>query len=323
MSKTDNVKGYDNSKINWYPGHMAKAKKMMQENIKLIDVVVEILDARIPLSSKNPDIDEMAKGKYRVILLNKSDMADPEKTAVWKKYYEDRGFFVSIVNSKTGAGVKATSEVIQKACREKIERDRKKGILARPLRAMIAGIPNSGKSTFINSFAGKACAKTGNKPGVTIGKQWIRINKDVELLDTPGILWPKFEDQTTGLHIAFIGSINDDILFPEDMALELIKILVKDYPNALKERYGIDVTGAAGQDIVSGGNPEELSGQNAGTYDDADSQEPMNPVRILEKIGQKRGCLKKGAEIDLLKASKLLIDDFRTQKLGKITLEMP
>ena len=294
MSKTDNTKGYETKTINWYPGHMAKAKKMMQESIKLIDVVVEILDVRIPLSSKNPDIDELAKGKYRVLLLNKSDMADEKKTAIWKKYYEDKGFFVSIVNSKTGTGVKATTEVIQKACQEKIERDRKKGILARPLRAMIAGIPNSGKSTFINSFAGKACTKTGNKPGVTIGKQWIRINKNVELLDTPGILWPKFEDQKIGLHIAFIGSINDDILYPEDMALELIKILMKDYPLVLKERYDIDV-----------------------------SEENGKVLEILEMIGQKRGCLKKGAEIDLLKASKILIDDFRTQKLGRITLEMP
>jgi len=292
MSKTDNIKGYENKTINWYPGHMAKAKRMMQESIKLIDVVVEILDARIPLSSKNPDIDELAKGKYRVLLLNKSDMADDKKTDAWKKYYEDKGFFVSIVNSKTGAGVKATTEVIQKACQEKIERDRKKGILQRPLRAMIAGIPNSGKSTFINSFAGKACTKTGNKPGVTIGKQWIRINKNVELLDTPGILWPKFEDQKTGLHIAFIGSINDDILYPEDMALELIKILINDYPGVLKERYDIDASD-----------------------DDA--------VKILESIGQKRGCLKKGAEIDMEKASKVLIDDFRSLKLGRITLEVP
>ncbi|MBR4776308.1 MAG: ribosome biogenesis GTPase YlqF [Lachnospiraceae bacterium] len=308
MSKTDNVKGYETKTINWYPGHMAKAKKMMQESIKLIDVVVEILDARIPLSSKNPDIDELAKGKYRVLLLNKSDMADEKKTAVWKKYYEDKGFFVSIVNSKTGAGVKATTEVIQKACREKIERDRKKGILARPLRAMIAGIPNCGKSTFINSFAGKACTKTGNKPGVTIGKQWIRINKSVELLDTPGILWPKFEDQKIGLHIAFIGSINDDILYPEDMALELIKILLKDYPEVLKERYALDLSDA-GFDSSNDITDELEFNQKA--------------LAVLEMIGQKRGCLKKGAEIDLLKASKILIDDFRTLKLGRITLEMP
>ena len=308
MSKTDNVKGYETKTINWYPGHMAKAKKMMQESIKLIDVVVEILDARIPLSSKNPDIDELAKGKYRVLLLNKSDMADEKKTAVWKKYYEDKGFFVSIVNSKTGAGVKATTEVIQKACQEKIERDRKKGILARPLRAMIAGIPNCGKSTFINSFAGKACTKTGNKPGVTIGKQWIRINKSVELLDTPGILWPKFEDQKIGLHIAFIGSINDDILYPEDMALELIKILLKDYPEVLKERYALDLSDV-GFDSSNDITDELEFNQKA--------------LAVLEMIGQKRGCLKKGAEIDLLKASKILIDDFRTLKLGRITLEMP
>ena len=306
MSKTDNVKGYETKTINWYPGHMAKARKMMQESIKLIDVVVEILDARIPLSSKNPDIDELAKGKYRVLLLNKSDMADEKKTAVWKKYYEDKGFFVSVVNSKTGAGVKATTEVIQKACQEKIERDRKKGILARPLRAMIAGIPNSGKSTFINSFAGKACTKTGNKPGVTIGKQWIRINKNVELLDTPGILWPKFEDQKIGLHIAFIGSINDDILYPEDMALELIKILMNDYPEVLKDRYDISPT-------------------DAGDAGDTQDAQELNKkaLTVLELIGQKRGCLKKGAEIDLLKASKILIDDFRNLKLGRITLEMP
>lgn len=300
MSKTDNVKGYENNTINWYPGHMAKARRMMQESIKLIDVVVEILDARIPQSSKNPDIDELAKGKYRVLLLNKSDMADPDKTISWKKYYEDKGFFVSIINSKTGAGVKNTTEIIQKACQEKIERDRKKGILLRPLRAMIAGIPNSGKSTFINSFAGKACTKTGNKPGVTIGKQWIRINKNVELLDTPGILWPKFEDQRTGLYIAFIGSINDDILYPEDMAYELIKILTKNYPGVLEERYGISL------------NSES----------DNETEKEL-PLQILEKIGIKRGCLKKGAEVDLNKASKLLIDDFRNLKLGRITLEIP
>ena len=319
MSKTDNVKGYGNNSINWYPGHMAKAKRMMQESIKLIDVVVEILDARIPQSSKNPDIDELAKGKYRVLLLNKSDMADPEKTAIWKKYYEDKGFFVSIVNSKTGAGVKSTTEIIQKACQEKLERDRKKGILARPLRAMIAGIPNSGKSTFINSFAGKACTKTGNKPGVTIGKQWIRINKDVELLDTPGILWPKFEDPKTGLHIAFIGSINDDILFPEDMAYELIKILVKEYPGVLKERYGIEIEKPGETKVAV--DSDSGTGENDNIPENADTK--FSALEILEMIGKKRGCLKKGAEIDLLKTSKLLIDDFRTQKLGKITLEMP
>jgi len=184
---------------------------------------------------------------------------------------------------------------------------------------MIAGIPNSGKSTFINSFAGKACTKTGNKPGVTIGKQWIRINKDVELLDTPGILWPKFEDPKTGLHIAFIGSINDDILYPEDMALELIKILIKDYPGVIKERYGVDVT----TEIVPNVTTDSDAAGRDMTKETVTNASSETAVKILEMIGQKRGCLKKGAEIDLEKASKLLIDDFRTQKLGRITLEMP
>ena len=222
----------------------------------------------------------------------------------WKKYYEEKGFYVNAVNSKNGTGVKATSEIIKKACAEKIERDRKKRILNRPLRAMIAGIPNSGKSTFINSYAGKAVTKTGNKPGVTVGKQWIRLSKDVELLDTPGILWPKFEDRQTGLHIAFIGSINDDILYPEDMAYELIKILKEQYPGVLNERYG-SKSGDEGDEI------KELI------------EDSSDPVEILEKIGKIRGCLKKGASVDLLKTSKLLIDDFRSLKLGRITLENP
>ena len=191
----------------WYPGHMTKAIRAMQEDIKLIDVIIELVDSRVPLSSKNPDIDTLANGKSRILLMNKYDLADKNVSDKWTSYYESKGYFVAAVNSKNGKGVKAVHDVIQKACKEKIERDRKRGILNRPIRAMIVGIPNVGKSTFINSFAGKACAKTGNKPGVTKGKQWIRLNKSVELLDTPGILWPKFEDQQVGLNLAFIGSI--------------------------------------------------------------------------------------------------------------------
>ena len=195
----------------WYPGHMTKAKRAMQEDLKLIDVIIELVDARVPLSSKNPDIDQLANGKSRIILMNKYDLADPAITEKWIHYYEEKGYYVTKVNSKNGNGVKAVHGVIQEACKAKIERDRRRGILNRPIRAMIVGIPNVGKSTFINSFAKKACAKTGNKPGVTKGKQWIRLNKNVELLDTPGILWPKFEDQTVGLRLAFIGSIKDDL----------------------------------------------------------------------------------------------------------------
>ncbi len=218
----------------WYPGHMTKAKRMMQENIKLIDVIIELVDARTPLSSKNPDIEKMAANKIRVLLLNKYDLADEKKTKEWKECYESQGYFTALVNAKAGKGVRAVNSVVMDACKEKIERDRKRGIINRPVRAMIVGIPNVGKSTFINSFAGKACAKTGDKPGVTKGKQWIRLNKNIELLDTPGILWPKFEDQMVGLRLALIGSIKDEILQIEELACELIKYLRLEYPDMLE-----------------------------------------------------------------------------------------
>lgn len=273
----------------WYPGHMTKAKRMMQENIKLIDVVIELVDARIPLSSKNPDIDDLAKNKSRVILLNKNDLAHKERTEEWKAYFETKGYFVAMVNSKTGNGVKAVQNIVMEACKEKIERNRKRGIINRPIRAMIVGIPNVGKSTFINSFAGKACTKTGNKPGVTKGKQWIKLNKNVELLDTPGILWPKFEDQTVGLRLALIGSIKDEILNITDLAIELIRFLREEYPQVLVDRYE---------------TPDEI-----------------DAVAVLEHIAAVRSCKKAGDELDLDKAAGILMEDFRSGKLGKITLE--
>lgn len=275
----------------WYPGHMTKAKRMMQENIKLIDLVIELVDARIPLSSRNPDIDELAANKSRIILLNKSDLANPHYNKQWTTYFQEKGAHVLEINSKSGAGVKSIQGLVQEACKEKIERDRKRGIVNRPVRAMVVGIPNVGKSTFINSFAGKACAKTGNKPGVTKGKQWIKLNKNLELLDTPGILWPKFEDQEVGRHLAFIGSMNDEIIVMEELAFDLIKEMSALYPNALTERYGIT---------------------------DCD-----DPVQILRGIAENRKCYAKGEELDLLKASNLLVDDFRSGKLGRITLERP
>ena len=273
----------------WYPGHMTKAKRMMQENIKLIDVVIELVDARIPLSSKNPDIDELAKNKSRVILLNKNDLAHKERTEEWKAYFEKQGYFVAMVNSRNGNGVKAVQNIVMEACKEKLERNRKRGIINRPIRAMIVGIPNVGKSTFINSFAGKACTKTGNKPGVTKGKQWIKLNKNVELLDTPGILWPKFEDQTVGLRLALIGSIKDEILNVTDLAIELIRFLKAEYPQVLPARYEV---------------PEE-----------------MDDIATLEHIAEVRSCRKAGNALDLDKAAGILMDDFRSGKLGKITLE--
>ena len=224
----------------WYPGHMTKAKRMMQENIKLIDLIIELVDARVPLSSRNPDIDELGKNKARLIILNKSDLAEERWNEAWTEYFKKKGFHVVKVNSRKGGGVKSVQSVIQEACKAKIERDRKRGILNRPVRAMVVGIPNVGKSTFINALAGKACAKTGNKPGVTKGKQWIRLNKNVELLDTPGILWPKFEDQQVGLRLAFIGSIKDEIMNLEELAAELISFMQDAYPGVLAEKYTIN-----------------------------------------------------------------------------------
>lgn len=275
----------------WYPGHMTKAKRAMQEDIKLIDVVIELVDARIPFSSKNPDIDTLAANKSRVLLLNKSDMADRAVTDKWKTYYEKEGYFVCAVNSTKRNELKAVNQLVQKACQEKIERDRKRGILNRPIRAMIVGIPNVGKSTFINSFAGKACTKTGNKPGVTKGKQWIRLNKQVELLDTPGILWPKFEDQTVGLRLAFIGSIRDELLQRVEISLDLIDYMVDHYPGKIGDFYGVEETGA--------------------------------DTEVLERIGEIRKCLKKGNEVDFEKAAALLLDDFRNARIGNISLEFP
>ncbi len=273
----------------WYPGHMTKARRQMQEDIKLIDVIIELVDARIPVSSKNPDIDDLAKNKSRIMLLNKNDLADKKETEEWKRYFEEKGYYVSLVNSKGGTGVKAVQQVIMEACKEKIERDRKRGIINRPIRAMIVGIPNVGKSTFINSFAGKACTKTGNKPGVTKGKQWIKLNKNVELLDTPGILWPKFEDQAVGLRLAFIGSIKEEILNVTELSLEFIKFMCENYRGILSEKYDVD--------------------------------EDCEPAQILEQIAIKRSCKIKGNQWDYDKAAVFLMDDFRNGRLGKITLE--
>ncbi len=277
--------------IQWYPGHMTKAKRMMQEDIKLIDIVVELVDARAPLSSKNPDIDQLANNKFRLIILNKNDLADPNATNMWEKYYKDKGYFVVCIDARKNTGMKTITDMIQEACKEKIERDRKRGIINRPIRAMIVGIPNVGKSTFINSYAKKACTKVGNKPGVTKGKQWIRIGKNVELLDTPGILWPKFEDQNVGLRLAYIGSINDNIIDKSEMALSFIDFLKNNYCNALKERYNIEC--------------------------DKKNYEILADIAIVRK------CLSKGSEPDLDKASGILFDDFRSGKLGKISLELP
>ncbi len=277
--------------VQWYPGHMTKAKRMMQEDIKLVDLVIELIDARIPFSSGNPDIDELARGKSRLILLNKADLADQAMNAKWQEYFKEKGLETLIINSRSREGFSPINRSIEKVCSEKIERDRKKGIIGRPVKAMVVGIPNVGKSTFINSLCRKASAKTGNKPGVTKGKQWIKLGKGVDLLDTPGILWPRFENEKIGLNLAYIGSINDDILDETELAMNLISHVKTDYPGVFFDRYGCD--------------------------------ESKETAVILEEISVKRGCLKKGNEPDTGKGAHIVLDEFRSGKLGHITLETP
>ncbi|MCD8364463.1 MAG: ribosome biogenesis GTPase YlqF, partial [Clostridiales bacterium] len=232
------------------------------------------------------------------------DLADEKKNKLWKAYFQEKGFFVVELDARRRNGMKAIQDTILESCKEKIERDRRRGIKNRPIRAMVVGIPNVGKSTFINTFAGKAVAKTGNRPGVTKGKQWIRLNKNAELLDTPGILWPKFDDQAVGMRLAWIGSMNDSIINTDELAVELIRFLVECYPGVLEKRYGF-----WGQQVAE----KKLSAQ----------QEPESPVEILGKIAINRNCIRSGGEFDYSKAAILLIDDFRSGRLGRITLETP
>lgn len=273
----------------WYPGHMTKAMRQMKEDIKLIDLVIELLDARIPISSRNPDIDNLGKNKARLVLLNKSDLADEAQNNKWIQYFKDKGIIALKINSKNKQGIKDINNAVLTVCKEKIERDKRKGIKNRPVRAMVVGIPNVGKSTFINAYAGKNCAKTGNKPGVTKGNQWIRLGKNLELLDTPGVLWPKFDDQKIGLHLAFIGSMNDNNLDMAELAYQLIKEVSKTYPEAFLNRYGI--------------------------VGDEDA------LQVMYQVAEVRGCKLKGNKPDLDKTSSMIMDDFRSGKLGRITID--
>ena len=282
----------------WYPGHMTKAKRMMQENIGLIDLVIELVDARIPLSSRNPDIDELGKNKARLVLLNKSDLADAGANKLWMEYFRGKGFHVLEINARSGQGLRAIQGMVKEACKEKIERDRKRGIRNRPIRAIVVGIPNVGKSTFINSFAGKACTKTGNKPGVTKGKQWIRLNRELELLDTPGILWPKFESEEVGRNLELIGYMNDEILKMTELAADLIAYLLVHYREALFARYQIEEK-------------------------EQEAKLDATPLIVLQHVCEVRKCYKKGQEADFEKAASIVMDDFRSARIGRITLELP
>ena len=287
----------------WYPGHMTKAKRMMQENVRLVDLVIEILAARVPLSGRNPDVDQLAQGKQRMIILSKADLADPELTAEYVNYFTKKKIEAIALDARTRKANTQVMKALSKITKEKKERDQKRGIRNRPVRAMICGIPNVGKSTFINSLSGRSSAKTGNKPGVTKGKQWISF-AGLELLDTPGILWPKFEDQNVGVRLALVGSIRDEILDEEDLARRLLEILLRRYPSLLRDRYFVSDDAKDAVEI-----PEQSE------YNDRELHE------ILVQIAAVRNLLRSGAEPDPVRAAHLLLDDFRSGRIGRITLD--
>lgn len=291
--------------INWFPGHMAKTRKQIEEDLKLVDVVIELLDARIPKASRNPELNEIinrtGRKKKRIIVLNKSDLADKRENENWIKYFKIQGITAIITDANSGSGIQECLRQIEKEMKEEIEQFSEKGRIGRKIRAMIVGIPNVGKSSFINRIAKKTSAEVGNKPGVTKAKQWIRINDNIELLDTPGILWPKFENQEIALNLSYVGTIKDDILDKVEIAYKLLEYLLENYRQNVCERYNLDI-----EEINEKLGKDNISNE---VYD------------TMLMIGKKRGALMSGGQIDEEKTARLIIDDFRTGKLGKITLE--
>ncbi|HEO8419033.1 ribosome biogenesis GTPase YlqF [Niallia sp. FSL W8-0635] len=276
--------------IQWFPGHMAKARRQVTEKLKLVDIIFELVDARIPQSSRNPMIDEIIQHKPRIVLLNKADMADKERTKEWISYFKKQGIQALAINSHAGVGMKEITALAKVVLAEKFDRMKAKGIRPRAIRAMIVGIPNAGKSTLINRLAKKNIAKTGNTPGVTKAQQWIKVGKELELLDTPGILWPKFEDQEVGLKLALTGAIKDTILNLQDIAIFGLRFLEKEYPERLKERYNLEVI-------------------------------PEDTVELFDHIGTFRGALSGGGIVDYDKVTELIIRDIRGEKFGPLTFE--
>ncbi len=280
--------------IQWFPGHMAKTRRLITDSLKLVDVVIELVDARLPLSSRNPEIDRIVGSRPRVLVLNKADIADSNANAKWLSYFEQKGIAVILADSQSGKGLKNLDAAIEKVLAEKLERERQKGMQRRAIKMLVVGIPNVGKSSFINRLSGRAAAKTGDRPGVTTAKQWIKVAGKYEILDTPGILWPKFEDPEVGRRIAFTGGIKDEIMDIEELAYFLIGYLRQNYWELLEERYKI-----------------------------TEDTENLDDFELLELIGKKRGCIVSGGNIDTLRASNLILDEFRAAKIGKITLELP
>jgi len=286
--------------IQWYPGHMTKTRRQMAEDIKFVDLVAELVDARIPISSRNPDIDELVAGKPRLVVLNRADQADPAMNERWKAWFKAQGYAVLETDAKTGRGVNQFSAIIRETLKDKLEAWKEKGQVGRPVRAMVVGVPNVGKSTFINQVAKRKSAKAGDRPGVTRGKQWVAVDSGLDLLDTPGILWPKFEDETIGLHLAFTGAVKDEIMDRETLACHLMEKLAESYPEALVERYKIVIPERTGEEV----------GLEYG-------------FNLLERAARKRGFLISGGDCDTERMARILLDEFRGGKLGRFTLEKP
>ena len=301
--KDDSPKSFPSVGINWYPGHMAKTRRQIAEDLKMIDVVVEILDARIPMSSQNPDIRQITQNKKKIIVLNKYDLSDKSKTERWIEYFTKKGQKVVLADSLTGKGVNETVRQIQKVMEEDMQKMADKGRIGRKIRTMIVGIPNVGKSSFINRISKKTSAEVGNKPGVTKQKQWIRINEKIELLDTPGVLWPKFENEKVAMNLAITGTIKDDILDLVEVAYTLTKFMLENYKENLLQRYSLDEE-----------NIDDILAQ--------EQVENENIYEIMQLIGRRRGPIL-GGNVDDERTAKLILDDFRSGKLGKITLEIP
>ncbi len=288
--------------INWYPGHMAKTRKQIMEDLKFVDIVIELLDARIPIASQNPDIGDLIQGKKKVIILNKCDMSDERQNALWVKYFAEKGIPAVLTDSNSGKGIEESIRQIENVMKEDIMSQTEKGRIGRKIRAMIIGIPNVGKSSYINRISKRTTANVGNKPGVTKQKQWIRINEKVELLDTPGVLWPKFENQEIALHLAFTGTIKEDVLERTEIAYYLVKFLIENNMKQLCERYKLE------KDYIN-----QILEQ--------DRPENENIYEIMLEIGRKRGCIISGGNIDEEKTARIILDEFKNGKLGKITIE--
>lgn len=303
MNNNETQGGVHKSVINWYPGHMAKTKKQILQDIKFVDIVIELLDARIPISSQNPDISKIVNGKKKIVILNKCDLSDDYQNKLWVKYFQEKGIVAVLSDSNTGKGIEESIKKIETVMQNEIKNQADKGRIGRKIRAMILGIPNVGKSSYINRISKRTTAGVGNKPGITKQKQWIRINEKIELLDTPGVLWTKFESEEIALHLAFTGTIKEEILEKTEIAYFLVKFLIENNLKQLCERYKLE------EELIKEIIQREDRPENENIYD------------IMLEIGRKRGCIISGGNIDEEKTAKIILDEFKNGKLGKITIE--